>query len=85
MSFLQTAALGVAPLAPGFAQFRFAPRCPELRFAHGRVPTPHGAIRCRWEAKDGAIRAELEVPPDCVAVTPAGEFAEGKHSLSWKF
>ena len=82
-SFLQTAVLGIRPLAPGFARFSFAPLCPEPGFAQGRVPTPHGAIRCRWEAAEGRIRATLEIPGNCVAVTPAGEFAAGKHSFDW--
>ena len=83
VSFLQTAALGVTPLEPGFVRFGFVPRCPELGFAQGRVPTPHGAIRCRWEVRDGRYFAALEVPPGCVAVTPAGEFAAGKHTFDW--
>ncbi|MBO4648308.1 MAG: hypothetical protein J5806_09150 [Lentisphaeria bacterium] len=82
-SFLQTAVLGISPLTPGFARFRFEPRCPEIGFAQGRVPTPHGAIRCRWEAANDRIEASLEVPANCVAVTPAGEFAAGKHRFGW--
>ncbi|MCI5778295.1 MAG: hypothetical protein MR051_00500 [Lentisphaeria bacterium] len=83
-SFLQTAVLGIVPLEPGFVRFAFAPKCPELRFARGRVPTPHGAIRCHWTARDGRITAFLHVPEACVAVTPTGEYPAGDHELAWR-
>ena len=83
-AFLQTAVLGIAPLEPGFVRFRFEPKCPELRFAQGRVPTPRGAIRCRWTAQNGRVSASLHVPEGCVGMTPAGEFPAGNHEFSWK-
>ncbi len=82
-SFLQSAVLGVQPLEPGFEKFRFAPKCPELRFAKGIVPTPFGAIRCSWKVCGNRIEAELHVPEKCVAETPAGEFISGTHRLTW--
>ena len=82
-AFLQTAILGIAPLEPGFARFRFRPLCLETRFAQGRVPTPHGAIRCRWEHRGGEVHATLEVPEGCTAETPAGQLPAGKHDIVW--
>ncbi|MBQ9804532.1 MAG: family 78 glycoside hydrolase catalytic domain [Lentisphaeria bacterium] len=82
-SFLQTAVLGITPLAAGFATFKFAPCCPEVRFASGTVPTPHGAIRVKWTARDdGKIAAELHVPEKCSAQTPAGIFTAGEHQFT---
>jgi hypothetical protein len=83
-AFLQSAVLGIAPLEAGFARFCFRPLCLETRFAQGRVPTPHGAIRCRWEVRDGRVHATLEVPEGCVAETPAGDLPAGRHNISWQ-
>ena len=82
-AFLQSAVLGVAPLAPGFSRFRFAPCTPEIGFAQGTVPTPHGAIRCSWRLEKGQISAELHVPEKCSAETPAGVFTRGDWNFSW--
>ena len=82
-AFLQSAVLGVKPLAPGFERFRFAPCCPETGFAKGSVPTPHGAIRCSWQLKGTQISAELHVPEKCTAETPAGVFTQGDWNFSW--
>ena len=82
-AFLQTAVLGVRPTEPGFASFSFAPLTPEIGFAQGRVPTPHGTIRCKWKYADGKFTAALYVPENCTASTPAGEFAAGNWVLEW--
>ena len=82
-AYLQDSILGVAPLAPGFRRFRFAPDTGDLTFAEGTVPTPHGAIRARWELAGETISAELEVPENCTAETPAGSFGPGKHAIRW--
>ena len=83
-AYLQTAVLGIAPLEPGFTRFLFAPRLPELKFAQGHVPTPHGAIRCFWECVNGTMNAQITVPEKCTAETPAGIFGAGTHKLNWK-
>lgn len=41
--------LGVRPLEPGFRRALIAPQLCDLRWAAGRVPTPHGAIDVRVE------------------------------------
>jgi alpha-L-rhamnosidase len=82
-AYLQRVALGIVPLEAGFRQFRFEPQLPELGFAKGRVPTPHGAIRVNWHWENGGFEAELVVPPGCVASTPAGELPAGVHRVHW--
>lgn len=83
-AFLQRVVLGVIPLEAGFRRFRFEPQLPELCFAKGRVPTPHGAIHASWHWDNGEIQAELTVPPECMAATPAGEFQSGTHQFHWR-
>ncbi len=82
-AFLQTSVLGIAPSAPGFSEFVFRPECPEVRFAHGMVPTPHGTIRVSWRIEGSSFEAELTVPEGCRAVTPAGIRGPGDHRLVW--
>lgn len=62
--FISTAFLGVVPTSPGFRTFKFEPHpYAELKFAEGRVPTPHGAIDARWErTAEGGFSVELTVP-----------------------
>lgn len=55
--------LGVRPVEPGFAAFRFEPHVvSRLAFAEGTVPTPHGDIVARWERTNDTVRATLTVP-----------------------
>ncbi len=70
--FLSQYVLGVQPAEPGFAKVLIAPRPGGLSWAHGRVPTPHGAIECYWKSgRDGflldvtlpaGLPARLELP-----------------------
>ena len=62
--FISTAFLGVEPVEPGFAVFRFEPHpYSTLKWAEGRVPTPHGPIDARWERQpDGTLKYEFTVP-----------------------
>lgn len=81
--FLQTAILGITPTAGGFREFKFAPVHCNLSFAHGTVPTPHGTIRVSWKQQNGQFEAEIFVPPQCVADTPAGKLASGRHEIKF--
>ncbi len=55
--------LGVVPVKPGFAEFRFTPPDCSLAFASGTVPTPRGNIVARWErGSDGKIVRHLKCP-----------------------
>ena len=56
--------LGVRPLAPGFRRFKIRPRCCDLEWARGRVPTPSGAIRVAWRREEDAWRCDLTAPPE---------------------
>lgn len=60
--------LGVLPVEPGYAKFRFAPHVvTRLSFAEGKVPTPHGFIVARWERRGSCVVATLEVPAGTAA------------------
>ena len=60
--------LGVRPVEPGFATFRFEPHVvSRLTFAEGSVPTPHGDIAARWERTGDAVAATLTVPAGTTA------------------
>ena len=60
--------LGVRPVEPGYAAFRFEPHVvSKLTFAEGVVPTPHGDIRARWERKGERVVATLSVPAGTTA------------------
>ena len=82
-AFLQSVILGVAPTAPGFREFKFAPVTADVKFASGNVPTPCGSIRAKWQKEGNLITATLHVPAGCTAHTPAGTFTAGAHSFSW--
>ena len=70
--FLSQYVLGIRPLEPGYAKLLIAPNPGGLKWAHGRVPTPHGAVECDWRSgKDGfeliatwprKLEARIELP-----------------------
>jgi hypothetical protein len=59
---LSTELLGVEPLAPGFARFRFSPQPADLAFARGVFPTVAGDVVVAWTRRGDALEVELEVP-----------------------
>ena len=61
--FLTQHVLGVQPLEPGYAIARIAPQPGDLSWAQGRVPTPRGAIECRWSREEGDFALEASLPP----------------------
>ena len=78
VEFLHEVILGVKPLAAGFARFAFHPQLLDLKFAQGKIPTPHGEIVVRADPR----QAELLVPPGCQAELPGGEvLSAGKHTV----
>ncbi len=82
VDFFQTVILGVKPLKPGFAEFRLSPNPCGLKFAQGRIPTPSGNIRVRWEDRENKLMLNLDVPPGIRAVCDDGRiFNPGKHEL----
>ena len=55
--------LGVEPVAPGYAKFRFRPcPCAGVSHASGVVPTPHGPITAAWRLDGRDLCMELSVP-----------------------
>ncbi len=53
--------LGVAPVEPGWARLKIEPRLGNLKWAEGRVPTPHGAVTVRAEA-GAEYRLNVTIP-----------------------
>ena len=58
IDFVQRFILGIEPLQPGFREFKFNPNLFDLKFAEGRIPTPHGII----EIKISPQKTEIKVP-----------------------
>ena len=84
LPILQSTVLGVTPLSPGFAEFRFAPRGPGIRWAEGKVPTPHGGVEVAWSQResDEPLEATIAVPEGAVAVCADGRrLGAGTHGL----
>jgi len=62
--------LGVEPVEPGFRKFRFAPppAC-GIRYASGRIPTPHGEIVASWRIdSEGKVVRNLQAPDGTACV-----------------
>jgi alpha-L-rhamnosidase len=58
--------LGGRPLTPGYQTFLVEPQPGDLRWARGRVPTPHGPAAIDWTAHAHAgagFTLTVEVPP----------------------
>lgn len=58
--------LGAEPFAPGWKVARISPRPGGLKFAGGKVPTPHGPITIRW-TNDAAFKLSLDLPAGMAA------------------
>lgn len=78
--------LGVVPTAPGFASFDVRPQTANLSWAEGEVPTPHGAIRVRWDRAGSALSMRLTVPEGTMAHVAWGAtsktFGPGEHAVT---
>jgi hypothetical protein len=61
---LTTGFLGIEPTAPGFKRWRVAPqvRGSGLRWAQGRMPTPHGPLDVRWSRRGRALTLDVRGP-----------------------
>ena len=72
--------LGVTPAEPGYTKAHIAPRLGSLKWAKGKVPTPHGLISV--EAQPGSLKIDSPVP---VLVDLPGQEVQslpaGKHEL----
>ncbi|OLT36723.1 hypothetical protein BJF79_30855 [Actinomadura sp. CNU-125] len=75
-SFLTNQVLGVAPTSGGFGTFAVTPHPPKgLKWAQGRVPTPHGDITAAWRQRGRTFTLRVEAPSGTTAT--AGVPAEG--------
>jgi len=60
--FLSAYQLGVRPAAPGFEKAAIAPQPAGLRWARGRMPTPHGEIEVSWEIREDEFELATRLP-----------------------
>jgi alpha-L-rhamnosidase len=54
--------LGVRPVSPGYKTWLIEPQTGDLSWAKGRVPTPYGPIKVKWEQTSRGLRLEIDVP-----------------------
>jgi alpha-L-rhamnosidase len=54
--------LGVRPVSPGYKTWLIEPQTGDLSWAKGRVPTPYGPIKVKWEKASPGLRLEISVP-----------------------
>ncbi|MCG3180421.1 MAG: hypothetical protein BIFFINMI_02782 [Phycisphaerae bacterium] len=60
--FLSHYVLGVRPAEPGYGTIRIAPRTGGLRWARGRVATPHGDVEVSWERRGRRLELRATSP-----------------------
>ncbi|MDR3709187.1 MAG: family 78 glycoside hydrolase catalytic domain [Capsulimonadaceae bacterium] len=60
--FLSQHVLGVQPLEPGYGKIKIAPQPADLRWAHGRVPTPHGVVTIYWKRGEKLFDIQFDTP-----------------------
>ena len=69
--------LGVTPAEPGYTAARIAPRLGHLKWAEGKVPTPHGLISVRAEpgkvSIDSPVPVIVDLPGQASRSLPAGK------------
>ncbi len=94
--WLHRVVAGLAPAAPGYKSFEIRP-VPGggLNSAGARHVTPYGEAACRWQIDDGAIRVDVQIPPNTTAkVTLPGHpgdagqglaIGAGRHHWSYPF
>jgi hypothetical protein len=70
--------LGVQPLAPGWKRAVIRPHPGPLKNADGKVPTPLGPVRVKWE-NGGTFKLSVTLPPGMSAriQVPATENSSG--------
>lgn len=64
--FLTRYLLGISPAEPGYARVRIEPQpnAGGVTWARGRVPTPRGAVECRWSVDEGGtFTLHASLPP----------------------
>jgi alpha-L-rhamnosidase len=89
-AFLYRSVAGIGPCEddPGYGTIRFAPRPGgDLTQASASVITPYGRAAIAWRLGNGAIEAQLDIPPGARGrlVSPSGgqrELESGRHWLT---
>ncbi len=67
--FLKTEVLGIKATKPGYAEFTIEPKCGDLTYAKGSVPTPNGKITVAWTKNaDGSLNVLCSAPEGCKRV-----------------
>jgi len=61
--FLSIYQLGIRPISPGFTEALIAPQPAGLKWARGRMPTPHGEIEVSWADKGDSFEVSTRLPP----------------------
>jgi alpha-L-rhamnosidase len=59
--------LGIEPIEPGWTRLQICPRLGKLKWAEGRVPTPHGPVTVRAEAGE-EYRLDVTIPAGTAAL-----------------
>jgi alpha-L-rhamnosidase len=60
---LLTIVAGIQPQAPGFAKVRIEPHLGGLRHLEAAIPTPKGLVEVKYTVAEGALTAEVHLPP----------------------
>lgn len=79
---LSARVLGVRPLLPGFSQFEISPHVMNLKWAQGKIPTPHGLIKLAWTRYGTELEIKFKVPKGTSAKVGGKLFPAGDHSLT---
>ncbi|MEI8281989.1 MAG: alpha-L-rhamnosidase C-terminal domain-containing protein, partial [Armatimonadota bacterium] len=73
--------LGVVPTKPGFAEFTIDPHPVGLKWAKGKVPTPHGPISVEWKEAGNRLETSFTVPNSTIATVDGKSFRVGSYKV----
>ena len=75
--------LGVRPLAPGFIRLAIRPLLCDLKWAEGKVPTPHGDVALKWALTANGMRLDVVIPAGTEAevTLPTAQFSNPRVTL----
>ncbi|MFZ9628075.1 MAG: family 78 glycoside hydrolase catalytic domain [Ilumatobacteraceae bacterium] len=85
--WLHRTVAGIAPLEPGYASVRIAPRPgPGITWASAAIDTRHGHVAVRWELTSDRLVLDVELPDGITGVLdlpgrPATDLGAGTHHL----
>ncbi len=75
--------LGVSPLTPTFSTMEIRPTLCDLKWANGRVPTPHGNVDVSWKLTATGMTLDVKIPSGTSAdvTLPVARFVNPKVTL----